>query len=192
MSIRKILNIFFLFLLVACNDELIINADYKDITIVYGLLNIDDSIHYIKISKAFLNKNNDAIVIAQNPDSLYYKDSLRVVLDEYKNGSLNRSIYLFKTYSTDKDSGIFAWPGQYLYRTAVTKLDPDATYLLSITNMKTGKVIQSQSTLVNEFSTQRPINGGMVTFNPSTKYDIIWYSGKNAYFYDLSIKNQLP
>lgn len=188
MKFLKILNLFFILVLAGCNDDLVINADYKDITIVYGLLNLNDSIHYIKISKAFLNKNNDAVLIAKNPDSLYYKDSLRVVLDEYKNGSLTRSIYLYKIYNTDKDSGIFSWPGQYLYCTPVTKLDPIAVYVLTITNMQSGKVMKSQATMVNDFSTSRPVEGGLITFNPSTKYDIIWYSGKNAYFYDLTIK----
>ena len=45
----------------ACETDFDVNAPYQDITIVYGILDIDDSISYVKINKAFLGEG-DAIV----------------------------------------------------------------------------------------------------------------------------------
>lgn len=188
MRFRFFFVLFSFMFLVSCNDELIINAEYKDITIVYGLISSADTVQYIKITKAFLNKNNDALVLAKNIDSLYYKDSLYVILQEFINGNLVRTLPCDKIFDSGKDSGTFAYPGQYLYRTPSTMLAENGNYRLTITNTKTGKVITSSSPLVGPFSPDRPIPGGFVAFNPSTDYEIIWYSGKNAYFYDLTIK----
>lgn len=38
----------------SCETDFDINADWKDITVVYGALNQNDSIHYIRIQKLFL------------------------------------------------------------------------------------------------------------------------------------------
>ncbi|MFN3874859.1 MAG: hypothetical protein ACK4L7_02980, partial [Flavobacteriales bacterium] len=45
-------------LLGACSTELDVNEPYKDISIVYGLLNQRDSLHFVKINKAFLGEGN--------------------------------------------------------------------------------------------------------------------------------------
>ena len=187
MRFLKLSYFILLIIFTSCNDELIINAEYKDITIVYGLLSPQDTIHYIKIGKAFLNNNNNAMLIAREMDSLYYKDSLVVVLDEYKNNRFIKSINLNKVFKSDKDSGIFAFPGQYLYATPKTQLDPMASYQLKISNLTTGKLIRSSTSLVNQFSSIRPQAGGNIPFYSNHDYKIEWFSGKNAYFYDLTV-----
>ena len=40
----------------SCKKDLNINDEWKEITVVYGLLNVNDSIHYVKITKAFLGR----------------------------------------------------------------------------------------------------------------------------------------
>ena len=48
---------FALILFSGCDNEVDINADWKETIVVYGLLNPNDSIQYIKVNKAFLNEN---------------------------------------------------------------------------------------------------------------------------------------
>ena len=52
----------------SCDKDIEINDDYKDITIIYGLLDPTDSISYLRIEKAFLS-NGDIYQAAQIPDS---------------------------------------------------------------------------------------------------------------------------
>jgi hypothetical protein len=170
-----------------CDDSFVVNADWKDITIIYGLLNANDSVNYIKINKAFLNENTNAIELAKIADSLYYKDSITVLLEEWNGPFLLRNIYLTKEYDTTKDSGVFAYPGQYLYKTPVTKLDINYQYKLLVKNPQTGKEMRSQTTLVGNIGNNLPVPNGQVTFKPDNQVDIRWYAGKNAYFYDLTI-----
>ena len=44
----------FTFSFISCNNELEINGELKETTVVYGLLNQSDSVQYLKIYKAFL------------------------------------------------------------------------------------------------------------------------------------------
>ena len=67
----------------SCDDDFSINDKWKDITIVYGLLNNSDTAQYIKINKAFLG-NGDVYEMAAVSDSIQYDIELDVKLLEYK------------------------------------------------------------------------------------------------------------
>ncbi|MEM0992771.1 MAG: DUF4249 family protein [Bacteroidota bacterium] len=62
-------------LLTACNNELDLTADWQNIPIVYGLLNDEDPVQYIRVEKAFLDPETNALTVAQNIDSIYYTDA---------------------------------------------------------------------------------------------------------------------
>ena len=55
----------------SCENTVDINADWKETIVVYGLLDPNDSVQYIKVNKAFLNQNTSAYTVAQISDSLY-------------------------------------------------------------------------------------------------------------------------
>jgi hypothetical protein len=59
----------------SCKNDVEINGEWKDISVVFGLLNQSDTAHYVRISKAFLGEG-DALVFAQQFDSLYYRPEL--------------------------------------------------------------------------------------------------------------------
>jgi len=174
----------------SCNDDFKVNANWKDITIVYCLLNTNetDSIHYVRINRAFLNDKNDALMIAQNPDSTNYSDSLYVRLEVWKNGIHvpAMDIVLKKVVNTNKDSGIFANTNQYLWATEPnTILDVNAIYKLVITNTKTGKTVWAETPIVDNISSYFPKPGNKITINSKNDLEFKWVSGENAYFYDV-------
>ncbi len=57
-----------------CSNEFELTEKWKDITVVYGLLDGSDTAQYILIEKAFLDESTSALLIAQNPDSLFYNN----------------------------------------------------------------------------------------------------------------------
>ena len=57
-------------LFTACENEVYINAEYKETIVIYGLLDPQDSIQYIKVNKAYLNENIGALEAAKISDSL--------------------------------------------------------------------------------------------------------------------------
>ena len=56
------------FFLEACEEDFDITASYKDVTVVYGLLDLGDDTTYLRINKAFLGDGN-ALLMAQVEDS---------------------------------------------------------------------------------------------------------------------------
>ena len=120
---KKIIAAFLLFgfLLPSCSTDFDLTSDWKDVTIVYGLLDKDVNYNYIRIEKAFLDQTTNALTIAQIPDSIYYK-RLNVELQEFNNGNLINTIPLEEingdTMNISKDTGIFASSPNILFNSS--------------------------------------------------------------------------
>ena len=128
----------------SCSEKVNLYGDFKETAVVYGLLDHADSVHFIKITRAFIGPGN-ALEIAQIPDSNYF-DQVDLTVSEFVNGALTRTWTLEDTIVTDKDTnGVFYAPEQkvYYFKTLPTgfngaiqtssnplktSLNPDATY----------------------------------------------------------------
>lgn len=118
----------------SCDEDFDLTAPYKDITVVYGLLNRKDTTHYIRIQKVFLGDEN-ALLYAAISDSLYYPASLKAYILGFNSNGIpvtTDSFYLERTINeVEKDSGIFAAHNNVLYK-GDKILDPNHTYKLII------------------------------------------------------------
>ncbi|MFZ4401490.1 MAG: hypothetical protein ACOYO1_15755 [Bacteroidales bacterium] len=164
----------------SCETDFNPNAEYKDITVVYGLLNQSDTFTYIKINKAFLG-NESAYLMAQNEDLSHYNDTiLEVKMEEIVNGSITK-VYNFDTTTIyNKEAGIFYAPKQILYKCyTLNQLKQNYTYNLTIKNKLSGKIISAKTSLVNRFDITRPISGQRTidfTTVTTSKSRVEWYS----------------
>jgi len=188
---RQYLLLFFLPLLfVSCETDFELNAEWKDYTIVYGILNQKDSIHYIRIQKAFLGKGN-VLHMALEPDSNLYPGNLSVKIEEWVPNLPNQpKVYVLDTITIDdKEPGIFFSPNQQLYHFNAS-LNQNANYKLIITNNSTGKVISSETGLVGDFGISRPVAGTLINFDiPNNPTRIFaWRPAKNAGRYQMIMR----
>lgn len=161
--------IFFMFLSAtlfqACKTDFEINAPWRESAIVYGILNQNDTIHYIKINKAFLGEGN-AMFMAQNPDSSTYGGKIEASLYIYNMGNQVDIIPLDTVTVFNKDSGIFYYPKQILYKT-IRALDENFLYKIYIHNKVSGKIITSDSIPLIQgatFRIEKPF-GSVLDFN---------------------------
>jgi hypothetical protein len=172
-----------------CSNNLNINAPYKDITVVYGLLDQNDTTHYIRINKAFLGQGN-ALTMAQQYDSINYPaGTLTVALQDYDAfGDPPTTIPLSTTMNIPVVPGVFSYPNQIEYYTKAI-LNPNDTFRLVITNNKTGKVVKGATgllpdiTLTNIGTTYFAVNwfaGSSITIN--------WNSVPNGDIYQLTFR----
>lgn len=179
-----ILVVFTLFF-VACEPDFSLNAPYRDITIVYGVLNSNDSINYVKVYKGFQSIGNN-IDAAADWNNLYYFDTINVSLIEYKNSApTGRVLSLDTTTSIPKEPGIFANPKQLLYYTS-EPLDVSATYQIKIENKNSGRVVIGSTKIVPPIKITAPnipeINGLNLT---GKKGNIIFTNVPNAAGYEI-------
>ena len=111
-----------------CSNDVDINASYKDIVIVYGLLDPADDTTYLKINKAFLGDEN-ALIMAQIEDSSEFVEKL--VVNVWAEDNIDM-VYTFDTITIDdKDPGIFYNPYQVLYYSTLIP-EPNKKYFLQI------------------------------------------------------------
>lgn len=98
----------------SCNEKIDFQGAFKETVVVYGLLDQADSLHYVKVNRAFIGPGN-ALDIAQIPDSNYF-DDVEVTVSEYLDGNLSRTWVLRDTLVNTKDSnGVFYAPQEKVY-----------------------------------------------------------------------------
>ncbi len=147
------------FFLASCKSDLDVNAPYKDTTVIYGLLNVKDSVHMIKVNKAFLGKES-AYTMAKVRDSSEYKDAV-VTIKKWKNGvaTADAAIVLKDTVITNKEAGIFYAPDQKLYY-FTDPLDITAEYNLEVA-LSDGKKATARTGVIENFF----LSGGTIFGN---------------------------
>ncbi len=167
----------------SCSTDFDINADWKDITIVYGLLNQTDTAQYIKLNKAFLG-DEDAYVMAQESDSLFYNNAevyLEPLLNGnniYDNSGNIAKIEMFEVNDIVKEDGVFATDRNTLYKTTEA-LNEDYDYKLVI-NIPGKEPITATTSLVKELKVVKPSS------NPAEKIGI--YNAQQQEYLDYKVK----
>ncbi|HET6243084.1 MAG: DUF4249 family protein [Bacteroidetes bacterium] len=189
-----ILTLVFIAIFSSCKTELNVNAPYKETPIVYGLLNQNDSIHYIKINKAFLGEA-DAYQMAQVRDSSEYGDILDVKVNEILNGKVLKTFSLERSFLKNKQTGLFYSPDHiaYSFNTYNQPLNPQAKYELKVLNNSTGITTSAETELVQSFKITKPFsaNQATISFATATGVDsdlsIEWFSAVNGRRYTVQV-----
>ncbi len=180
----------------SCSTDVDINAPWKDITIVYGLLNQNDNIHYIKVNKSFLG-DASAYEMAAISDSVQYQNiTVRLFKIKTANGSSDTiKTYLFQDTIMDKDSGIFATDNNIIYfstEALITASEAnnieDYSFALNIYIPKYDKTVTGSTKLISKLLVSKP-NSYQPTINLSgiNGYDVEWTSTAGAMLYQLTL-----
>ena len=116
-------------ILFSCNEQIELSGDFKETAIVYGLLDHSDSMHYVKITRAFIGPGN-AVDIAQIEDSSYF-NSVYATIEELEGGTVTRTWVISDTIIENKDTnGVFFAPTQkvYYFKTLPTTISTSGAF----------------------------------------------------------------
>lgn len=176
------------FLFSMCSTELDLLDDWKETTVVYGLLDQTQPKQYIRIQKAFLGPDN-AFDMAQQYDSINYVNSLNVRVERLDNDGIDSVIYFNPDTIYNKEPGDFYAPMYviYSYPQSSTWFSPSYTYRLVINNASTGNEVSATTVIVEDFDITAPNFGtiGFASNNPNYKTEIKWQTATNAVLYQL-------
>lgn len=153
----RLLGLLSLIMVLSCETELDIIGKYKNFTVVYGVIDIRDSVHEIKVTKAFLG-NADANEMAAIPDSSYYDyDEIEVWLLSFENGEATDSLKLDTAYTTQKADGAFYSDKQRYYKNSTSFFFPDNSQaLIKVRNLKSGEETYSRIDVLKKFGISKP------------------------------------
>ncbi len=170
----------------SCNNDLDIVAPYKDTTVVYCLIDLNDTVHYVRIHKAFLGADN-AYEMAQYTDSFYHKNVLSVKLERWKNNQLYGVINFTRDSSIAKDTGVFANTPNIIYKSeSCNLLSADSKYRLVVRNSETGSVVTSVTQMIQPTLIANP-SSGTINLYPGP-FVIRIASGKHGKIYDIKAR----
>lgn len=184
----------------ACSTDVELYADYKDIPVVYGLIDALQDTNFVRINRAFSSSNDnpiDANEVALISDSCNYPGKLNAYLLEYKNTYGNeytltgRAPIILDTITIrDKEPGIFYSPYQKVYYTTefFRENTSNARYKYRLMIHKDNDTISGETSLVG--GSEFRILPDMVNFR-STPSDntakITFKAAENAVFYDIKM-----
>ncbi|MCL2131235.1 MAG: hypothetical protein FWH36_02080 [Lentimicrobiaceae bacterium] len=169
----------------SCEKDFSVNAEYEDFPIVLGLIDAGNSTHYVKVYKSFVTENS-AYDAAKDIHLYSYIDSVDVYMEERDaKGVLLRKIVFDTTTEIPKDSGIFAFPTQIIYK-ADAELNTNYSYKLFVYNRFTKKTAYSQPIpLVGNVTIRRPAG---ISFGISySQFSVEYQSIKDVYSYEFEI-----
>ena len=189
------------FLASACETDFDVNANWQEVTIVYGLIDSNEEIQLVKINKAYLGEG-DAIQMSSVSDSTNYNPSeLRVTLYRIKELSFNQydtisSVLLHDTI-IDKDDGVFSTDNNiiYTFKKPESFYNTNSFYSLEVINLSSGHKVTSQTEIINNFSFESLnssfewglYNGDLADSLKFRTKTIEWTKSNNGEIYQLDV-----
>ena len=181
-------SILFTGLLASCKNDFDVTEDWKEIPVIYGLLDQSDSVQYIRVSKAFLGDGN-ALAMAGVYDSVNYTNQVEVKINELSGGNVINSFILPFDTSIAKPPGVFAYPKQAVYKLSNHQLNENYQYELVMTNNQSGLVCRAKTELVRDFSVLSPLPNQQINFIvPNSSFYVTWYSAVNGKRYNFKLR----
>ena len=186
-----------IFSLYSCNNDFNINDEWENITVVYGILDPNEPVNYIRVNKAFLGVG-DLYQMAAVSDSIQYLPVLDVKLERYDNGVLRQTIQLADTVIPKEQNnpygqpGIFATDNNILYYTRQV-ISPGYKYKLRINSYLLPKEVWSETELMNpaDFKILKPTSTmpPKIAFEDYNRnFDFEWESVANGRIYQVVVR----
>jgi hypothetical protein len=178
------------FLFTSCDNELVVTDEWKDIPVVWGLLNKSDTAHYIRVEKAFLDPTTSALDIARIPDSLYYETATvslkRVNTDQVF--TLQRVNGDLEGYP--REGGIFAETPNYLYKIKanVINLVVGESYQFILDRGDGTPPVTAETIILPKPVLRNPNPGSLLTFKRNSLFTFMWNEMPDAGIFDIKLK----
>tara|TARA_B100000989_G_scaffold263142_1_gene214898 strand:+ start:652 stop:1671 length:1020 start_codon:yes stop_codon:yes gene_type:complete len=184
--------------LFSCETSFEVNADWKELMLVHGVLDQSQSEQFIRINKAFLGEQ-DALVMASISDSSNYNPSDLVVrlikMRKTTSSSINYELLDsidFVDTIIPKDNGQFYTDNNIIYKTSDTNfLSENREYMLKIINTKTNNFVTSKTRIIDNINVTTSFPSffrlGFYNGGELTSTSINWSHSNNAQIYQLQM-----
>lgn len=177
---------------ISCNDDLKLVTEWKEIPVVWGFLNIADTAQYIRIEKGFLDGETSALVIAKNPDSLYFQDIDVQLVNQSSGQAYTLQQVDGNLEGYPRKPGIFADAPNYLYKLPTPSnsqiLFADQNYRLEVRDSQGRLITTAVTPVVGTYELSESFPQPVMRILYSSNLRIQWKSPEqSAWIYDLAI-----
>jgi hypothetical protein len=162
-------------------------APYKEMPVVYCVLNPKEPLQQLRLERAFLGEAN-AYDMARIEDSVYYPDA-EVFLERWVNGERKSRIRMDKIQYPDRDTGTFIESPNFIYQ-STAGLTGNSEYRLSIAIPSISDTITASTRVVSEFRVIRPeaYKKTLAFSSYDNVQTVEWVSAPYTRIYQLSLR----
>jgi hypothetical protein len=180
----------------SCDTEINLNAPFQETAVLFCLLDESETTHYVRVNRAYLQDGADALLLATDPNEIYYDDRLVVSMEEVDaNGNVVSNLTLERvdgdTIGIIKEEGTFANSPNILYR-YVRELNPAYTYRVRARSTELEIDLSAETELLSQFNITRPTpNPGIntaISFAPLSDYQVRWNVSGDAKLFDIDMR----
>ena len=177
------------------------NAPYKNTTIIFGLLDAEQDVQFIKINKTFLGEgDNNAYAAIRDSSEYKEEDFIRKVVERIDNGEVVRTYELLDTTLINQDSdGIFYGPEQTVYYFETPGGLLESSEYRIVLEFTDGRVVTATTNVVNSGSLNwispqqnTPIILASLSstgnFNYTSEATVRWSPVTNVSIYDVRLR----
>lgn len=182
-------------LFISCDNELDLLDDYREIPVIYGIINPSVTNHYVRVQKSFLGPGN-ALLMAQYADSLYYDTAnIRVYIEKIYRDVVLESRLMVPDFSKTKEEGLFTDQGHFTYRVdnfpisnRTNNAGQDTSYGIRFENLSNGIVSRAKMKAVQNISFSTFSSSVKVNLADDDPYAIKFNSSKYGKEYGLVMR----
>jgi len=172
-----------------CRDDFSLEGDFQDIPVAYAFLNPDDSRHFVRVQKAFLESGGDAEAIAGIADSIYYgAEDATVILENITRGESREMERVdARDFGRNRSDGIFAQSPNIAYSLTNQELLLRGGNQVRLTIQRPGQPdAVAETNLISAVEIIRPAELVRVDDYPRP-VSISWSKEDGAAVYDITI-----
>jgi len=172
---------------VSCNQELIVNAPWKDVSAIYGILDRTSDTNYIRVHRGYLGDEGISGG-SQEPDSLYYINPDIKIEIINTSGQTMETVSLIRDESKDLDSGFFTTEGYHTFRFDKTLVD-NFSYKLIVDKSESGlNQVYASTPMVDDFNIGSPNQNRSLNYAFRNGVEVKWESTENGRLYQVKTR----
>ncbi|MEN8224746.1 MAG: hypothetical protein ABFS05_05230 [Bacteroidota bacterium] len=162
---------------ISCDNDLDV-APWKEISIVYGVINLKDTAQYLRINRVYSSPDCDPGIYAQANDSVNYsQDMFDVFLEEYRDGEMVGETIEYVPVDREKEPGLFSSESNCVFKTN-KRIDKHCEYKLRVINKESGHETNGLIEVVGGVDYEDAFNWERAFYRVNyTAEKVHWYEG---------------
>ena len=179
-------------LIPGCSNDFELFTDTEDIPVVYGLLTKSEDTQYVRLERAFLDKDQSARVIAGEPDSVFYDDAVVELVhlatgDRFEMERINAA-----DIGLPRDEGDFPTDPNFLYSidSEVINLIGGDTYGIEVSREEGEVIAYSEAEIIGDLRILTPSDPTIqrLNYQGSSTQRIRWRETNEAEFFNVRLR----
>jgi hypothetical protein len=179
----------------ACSNDFDLTAPWKEVPVVYAILSAEDTAHYIRVEKGFLDPEKSALEVAQIADSIYYPaNAITVFVENLRTKEKLPCVRVDGNLEGHpRKAGIFATTPNWLYKFKTSNgapLGAGDAYKLTVKRADGQKDITATTTIPAEFIFSAPNPSDIppkMNFNTEKGANVKWLGDTASAYFDISL-----